>query len=233
MLRPYIICHMTSSSDLKVTGSFLSLTKCEGAIEKYYEINRNYKADAFACGRITMEESFTNGYKPNLSPFKNEKVSREDYIADKNASFFAVSFDRYGNVGWKTSEISDEDPGYDKSHIIEVLLEDTPDENLAYYKSIGVSYIFAGKDKMDIDIALLKLKKLFNIDLLLLEGGSIINTAFNNKGVIDEISLVKADIEAEIDDKPLFERNDLSHFYLEKTIEYNGYTYLNYKKRTV
>ena len=40
MLRPYIICHMTSSSDLKVTGSFLSLTECEGAIEKYYEIKK-------------------------------------------------------------------------------------------------------------------------------------------------------------------------------------------------
>ncbi len=233
MFRPYIICHMTSSSDLKVTGNFLSFPECEGAIEKYYEINRNYKADAFACGRITMESSFTNGFRPDLSSFKNKIIPREDYIADKDASFFAVSFDRHGNLGWKTSEISKEDPGYDKSHIIEVLLEDTPDENLAYYKSIGVSYIFAGKDEMDIDIALFKLKKLFNIELLLLEGGSIINTTFNNKGVIDEISLVKTNIEAENDDKPLFERNDLSHFHLEKTIEYDGYTYLNYKKRTV
>jgi len=224
---------MTASSDMKVTGNFLSLPECEEAIEKYYEINRNFNADAFACGRITMEESFTNGFKPELSCFKGKKILRDDHIADKNASFFAVSFDRHGNVGWKTAKISDNDPGYDNRHIIEVLLEDTPDENLAYYRSIGISYIFAGKEKMDISLALFKLNTIFGIDTLLLEGGSVINTSFRNEDVIDEISLIKADIKADKKDKPLFEGLDLSSYSLEKAIEYNGYTYLNYKKRTV
>ena len=61
MERPYIICHMTMSLDGKVTGNFLSDAACAPATELYYQINRDYKADGFACGRVTMEGSFTGG----------------------------------------------------------------------------------------------------------------------------------------------------------------------------
>ena len=64
MNRPYIICHMVTSLDGKVTGDFLSLPSCEAATEVYYEINREYKdsnLDGFICGRVTMEGSFTGG----------------------------------------------------------------------------------------------------------------------------------------------------------------------------
>lgn len=55
MNRPYIICHMVTSIDGKVTGDFLSRPECEKATEIYYKINRNYKADGFICGRETMQ----------------------------------------------------------------------------------------------------------------------------------------------------------------------------------
>ena len=96
MNRPYIICHMTTSIDGKVTGDFLSAPESEAAVEAYYEINRNYKADAYACGRVTMEGSFTGGFQPDLTVFVDAKVGREDYIADKEAKYFAVAFDRKG-----------------------------------------------------------------------------------------------------------------------------------------
>ncbi len=51
MKRPYIICHMVMSIDGKVTGDYLSRPEAEAAVEHYYESNRNYNADAFACGR--------------------------------------------------------------------------------------------------------------------------------------------------------------------------------------
>ncbi len=38
MNRPYIICHMTTSIDGKVTGSFLSAKESAKAIENYYQI---------------------------------------------------------------------------------------------------------------------------------------------------------------------------------------------------
>lgn len=203
MNRPKVICHMTTSIDGKVTGEFLGMPESERATEIYYEINRAYHADAFACGRVTMESSFTGGWMPDLAAYQDASVPREDYVADRDAKFFAVAFDRQGRLGWKTPCIVDEDPGYDGAHIIEVMLEGVSDAYLAYLREVGVSYIFAGKEEMDIPFALEKLRNLFGIETLLLEGGSIINGAFARSGVIDELSLVIAPVTADAEDKPL------------------------------
>lgn len=204
MNKPYVICHMLISIDGKVTGDFLFDEKCNEGTEIYYKLNRNYKADAFACGRVTMEESFTKKYYPDLNSFKNIDIKFEDFIADNNAKLYAISFDRKGRVGWKKSYIEDDDPGYGNSHIIEVLTTNVDKAYLAYLKSINVSYIFAGDSDIDINIALTKLYKYFNIKTLLLEGGSIINGAFLKANVIDELSLVTVPLLASKEDKPLF-----------------------------
>lgn len=212
-LRPVVICHMMASLDGKVTGEFLNSKKGLQISESYYAVNRMLKGDAFACGRVTMESSFTSYFKPDLSPFCGADVPIEDYIAMKH-DYYAVSFDRLGKVGWTENMIHDEDEGYDNCHIIEILTENTPKEMLAYYKSIGVSYIFAGKDDIDIKLALKKLYSVFGIKKLLLEGGSIINGAFQREDLIDSISLVIAPIIAEKDDKPLFMDSSMSEFRL-------------------
>ena len=217
MNRPHIICHMTMSIDGKVTGDFLSKLECELATESYYQINRDYHADAFACGRVTMEESFTHGYQPDLSGFADVVVQRKDYIADKDAGFFAVAFDRHGRLEWQTEKIIDDDPGYDNAHIIEVLCEDASDAYLAYLQSIGVSYIFAGKEELNLSLALDKLYRVFGIKKLLLEGGSIINGAFERENVIDELSLVVAPIIVGTEGKPLFYESEIQDYTLTET----------------
>ncbi len=230
MKRPYIICHMTQSIDGKVTGAFLGAPKCAGAVDVYYEINRAYKADAFAC-RVTMEGSFTGGFYPDLAEFEGAGVPEGDYIATKDAKFFALSFDRRGRLGWKTSEIVDEDPGYGGAHIIEVLCEGVDRRYLAYLRKIGVSYIFAGGKELDLPLALEKLYTIFGIKRLLLEGGSIINGAFLREGVVDELSLVIAPIVAENGDKPLFTDSTLAGFSLVGAKKHEcGAVWLNYVK---
>lgn len=155
-LRPLVICHMVTSIDGKVTGDFLNSKKGLEVSETYYELNRKLKGDAFDYGRVTMETSFMGDFKPDLSEFSDADIPYEDYIAQKH-HYYAVSFDRHGTVGWTDSRIHDSDPGYDDCHIIEVLSETTPKEMLAYYRKSGVSYIFAGKDDIDINLALNKL----------------------------------------------------------------------------
>ncbi len=229
-LRPVVICHMVTSIDGKVTGDFLFSENGVQVSESYYEINRRLKGDAFACGRVTMESSFTNGFAPELQTFSDADITCEDYIAMKH-DYYAVSFDRLGKVGWSDSKIHDEDDGYNNCHIIEVLTEDTPSEMLAYYKSIGVSYIFAGKDDININIALSKLYKLFGIKKLLLEGGSIINGAFQREGLVDELSLVVAPIVAGKNDKPLFMDSVMSEFrFISAEPLKNGAVWLRYAK---
>lgn len=228
-IRPFIICHMVTSIDGKVTGDFLCSEKGLEVSETYYEINRQLKGDAFACGKVTMESSFTGVFKPDLSEFTGANIPYEDFIAQKH-SYYAVSFDRHGAVSWTDSILHDEDPGYDDCHIIEVLSEDTPQEMLAYYRKLGVSYVFAGKDDIDLNVALNKLYCIFGIKKLLLEGGSIINGAFERENLIDELSLVIAPIVAGENGKPLFENSAMQDFSLSDVkIQSNGSIWLRYR----
>lgn len=229
-MRPYIICHMLTSLDGKVTGDFLALPQLEAATELYYEINRRYAADAFACGRVTMEGSFTGGAAPDLSPYRDACLPREDHIADEDAAFFAVAFDRRGRLGWQSGTIEDPDPGYGGAHIIEVLCEDAADAYLAYLQKVGVSYIFAGKTELDLPLALQKLKDRFGIEKLLLEGGSILDGVFQREGVIDELSLVVAPTVAAGEDKPLFMGSTPEHYALQELSCHGDILWLNYRR---
>lgn len=228
-VRPYIICHMVTSIDGKVTGEFLNKEDCSEAENFYYELHRNAKVDGFACGRITMEGSFTKGYYPDLKAYEGKRVVRNDYVADDFAPFYAVSFDRKGSLGWKDAYIMDDDPGYDNAHIIEVLTERVSDAYLAYLRDMGISYIIAGEKELDLKLALAKLYRSFGIRRLLLEGGSTLNAAFLKEDCVDELSLVTAPL-LEGKGKPLFENSDNVTFVLENhrrmgdTTVYGRYT---------
>ena len=232
MNRPYIICHMVMSIDGKVTGDFLYRPECEKATDIYYQINRDLKCNGFICGRVTMEGSFTQGWYPDLKNYK-PITHKMDYILDIEdlSGFYAVSFDPKGRLGWKSDKIEDEDSGYDKAQIIEVLTEQVDERYLSYLQSKNISYIFAGKDEIDVELALFKLKTIFGIETLLLEGGSIINGSFIRVDVIDELSLVVAPIVADRNDKPLFKDSKLTDFKLAKVSQIDGVVVLNYIKK--
>ena len=189
MNKPYIILHMLLSLDGKVTGDYMKTQLADELCQEYYRINREYKADGFACGRITMEESFTHGKKPNLTKFAGVKVSREDYVA-KVSNFYAVSIDPRGKLGWSSCDIVDEDPGYDKAHVIEVLTQSVSDEYIAFLKEMGISYVFCGDKEINLNLLNEKLFSLFGIKTLLVEGGGVTNGGFLNADSIDEMSLV-------------------------------------------
>ena len=233
-IRPYIICHMLTSIDGKVTGKFLDDKKIEHLIDEYFKIHSEFNANGFACGKNTFMEGFVKDNNVDLSKFKDEKVNKnEDFVYEKisECKFFAVCFDRKGSINWKSNTLKDDLPQYDNSHIIQVMTENVKDEYLAYLKSIGVSYIICGKDDIDINNCLEKLRLKFGIKLLLLEGGSLINGSFNKAGVIDEISLVQVPISAEKDDKPLFYEGNIENYTLENVKPLKNGVYMLYKHK--
>lgn len=230
-MMPHVICHMTISIDGKVTGKFLETPQGLMASDEYYRVHRDFHADAFACGRITMEGSFTGGWYPDLKLFERVSVSRDDHIADPEARFFCVAFDRRGRLGWKTPVIEDDDPGYNGAHVIEVLCEEVKDEYLAWLRSSGISYIFAGRNEMDLSLALSKLGSLFNIRTLLLEGGSVLNGAFAWEGLIDELSLVTAPVTADLDALPLFSKSRMHFWNPESVSDRSGILVSKYSKK--
>ena len=235
MNRPYIICHMVTSIDGKVTGNFLFQPECAAATDIYYRINRELKADGFICGRVTMEGSFTGGFYPDLSqysPVHHDMDLKMDFIVDDLSGFYAVAFDTNGKLGWKSNRIVDPDgdPGYDGAQIIEVLSEEVDERYLGYLEAMEIPYIFAGKNAIDVELSLFKLKHIIGCDTLLLEGGSIINGAFQRAGVVDELSLVVAPTVAGKDSKPLFTDAALENFALVGTKTENGNLVLHYKR---
>ncbi len=205
MDRPKIICHMMTSLDGKVTGSFLELPQARLAEQHYSSQHRAFGAQAFAAGRITMEQSYMDDEYPDLAPFLDATVPAGDYIADRDCPMYAIAFDRKGRIGWKHGYIKDDEEGYNGAHIIEVVTGDAQSTCLAYLRSIGVSYIYADT----IDEAMHKLRKAFDIKLLLLEGGSELNAAFLAEDLVDEISLVQVPVLADTKSKALFQSSEV------------------------
>lgn len=237
MNKPYTILHMLVSVDGKITGDYMNTDIAGTLCEEYYCINREYKADAFACGRITMEGSFTGGSIPDLTPYRGVKIAHEDYVA-KKAEYYAVSIDPHGRLGWYGSEIKDEDPGYDNAHIIEVLTDDISDEYLAFLKDKGISYLFCGKEKIDVNVLNEKLYSLFGIKKLMLEGGGLCDSLFFDADSIDEMSLVVVPlIDGSKTGIDLFTGksadNSIVRSYELKAVEKlsQGGLWINYKKR--
>ncbi len=238
MNRPYIICHMVTSVDGKVTGDFLSCPESGAAVETYYEINREYRkkgAGGFICGRVTMESSFTGGYYPDLSKYEGvEKFLGyymnfwlDDLLED---DFFAIAFDPKGRLGWSSNRIEDDDPGYGGARIVEVLTEQVDPRYLSYLQEKEIPYFFAGETEIDVAFALKVLYGHLSPKSYLLEGGSIINGAFQRAGLIDELSLVVAPVAADKNDKPLFTDSIPASFTLKSAQPQNGTPVLNYKR---
>ena len=151
-------------------------------IKEYEATAATFAADAWMCGRVTMEKDFTKGLAPDLQPVSHP-LDRQDFVADYTADSFAIAVDAHGKLGWKSGHIDDD-------HLISILTEQVSDEYLAYLRKQGVSYLFGGKKELDFALVLDKLGRLFPIKTLLLEGGGHLNGSLLKAGLIDELSLL-------------------------------------------
>ncbi|TWD93408.1 riboflavin biosynthesis pyrimidine reductase [Neobacillus bataviensis] len=190
MERPYIICHMLTSLDGKIIGDYLKDERGAYFTDEYEKIQGRYGCKAWMCGRITMEEHFTFGHQLDLKEDNIPTIPRTDYVANKDAKSYVIAVDPSGKLGWTENSIAPWNEDRSEDHIIEVLTEQVSDAYLAHLKNIGISYIFAGKERLNFTVVMEKLKKLFSIEELMLEGGGFLNGSFLNEGLIDELSLI-------------------------------------------
>ena len=90
----------------------------------------------------------------------------------------------------------------------------------------------AGKEDLNLPLALDKLYRFFRIQKLLLEGGSVINGVFARENMIDELSLVLVPTVAGKDGKPLFYDSILQDYILTQTkLLPDSSVWLNYHKK--
>ncbi len=119
-------------------------------------------------------------------PAEDAPVPRTDHVARTDASGYAVALDARGALDWAARNDIEGD------HVVVVLTEAVPDRHLRRLRAGGQSYLFAGRDSIDFALAVRKLKALFGIERLLVEGGGRINGSMLAAGVIDELSLLLA-----------------------------------------
>lgn len=97
--------------------------------------------------------------------------------------------DPSGKLGWKSNTLT---YGDTTAHVLEVLTGKASNAYKAFLRKLGISYIMAGENALDYELALTKLKELFGIETLMLGGGAALNWSFLQAGMCDEVSVVVA-----------------------------------------
>ncbi|WP_025145978.1 RibD family protein [Pedobacter jeongneungensis] len=227
---PYVICLMMTSVDGKILGEKWGdspqMEQLRGTFEKIHE---KIGIGAWIVGRTTMEKDFTDFAKPVLKK-GHQKIDRNDFVSAHQSKTFAIAIDGKAKLGWEKSTMQGD-------HVITILNESVKDAYLAHLQDIGVSYIFAGKDEINLKTALKKLRNLFAIEKLMLEGGAHINGSFLNEGLIDELhqlllpvadGTIKTSTLFEIDEKA--KKNGATLLKLEKVKQIeNDVLWITYK----
>jgi 2,5-diamino-6-(ribosylamino)-4(3H)-pyrimidinone 5'-phosphate reductase len=181
--RPYVICHMVPSVDGRIVTTNWNLPR--GALAQYELTAGTFAADAWIIGRVSMEPFAGKARIPKRR--EGGRIPRTDFIAKRHSGSYAIAIDPSGKLAWKSNAIDDE-------LVITVLSERVSDDYLAFLQAKGVSYLFGGRTRIDLNSVLHKLAGGFGIRRLLLEGGGKINGSFLAADLVDELSVLIAPI---------------------------------------
>ncbi len=187
--RPYVICHILSSLDGKINGSFMATEATRSLSGEYGRFREEMNADAWLYGTTTTKE-FLGFREPVLE--ENADVPDGDFVVDDKADLYYVSVDVDGEIGWESGRFCNK--GRTEAHVIEILTKATSASYKAYLRKHGVSYLIAGENKLDCKVAMEKLYKLFHIEKVLICGGGLVNWSFLQAGMMDELSLFLAPV---------------------------------------
>ena len=178
MSRPYTICHMMSSIDGRIDCAMTSQIK---GVDEYYKTLDSLNTTARLSGRVTaeLEMALPGKFKPE----KNEQIQKESFSKKKDSQLLDIVVDTNGILLWN------DDSKYERHHLI-ITSEKVTKEYLSYLDSKNISYIVCGKEKIDLKRAMEILHKEFKVERLAIVGGPLINSAFLDLGLLDEISLL-------------------------------------------
>lgn len=184
-MNPKIICHIMSSVDGRLlterwTEPFNGKSKGE-LMGVYAAIGRKLNADAWMFGKNTLQE----GYFPKKfhTSDKTSLAHPIPYLAHKTSSRLFVVIDPDADILYESSAVRGD-------RIVTVLPETAPAAYLEYLQQRDISYLFAGVKGDELNAAMKVLAETFGVETLSLQGGGIIDGAFLQAGLIDELSLV-------------------------------------------
>lgn len=183
-MRPRIICHMVSSVDGRLrlerwTPPVDGMDR-RVASRVYEQVAARLDGQAWIVGRTSMG-AIALGAPRNAIP--SGPIARTTHVGRRQGRKLAVGIDPHGKLHYGKDSTGDE-------HFVAVLAEQVSDAYLAELQEDGVSYLFAGRDGINLQAAVETLGRDFGVETLLLEGGGVTNGAFLKAGLIDELSLL-------------------------------------------
>ena len=180
--RPRVICHMMAAVDGRIVTEGWPLSP-EGR-RQYEQVHEHFDAQGWLCGRVTMEQHFAQGRRSDAEVARRHVGGpREDWIAPGDHDSFAFAVDPDGKLEWESGDI-------DGDHVVTILSERVSDDYLASLRERGVSYLLAGREDVDLPLALDKIGARLGVRTLMLEGGGGINGSMLRAGLVDEVSLL-------------------------------------------
>jgi riboflavin biosynthesis pyrimidine reductase len=180
-MRPYVICHMCTTIDGKILvdrWGRLSHGQTGGAI--FEKTAASFGVNAWLVGTHTMKEFAGKNRRLKRAA---HAVPAGDYIGDAKAGRFAIGADAKAILRFSKNDV-------DGDHVVLLVTKLAPDNYLAHLRSAQVSYLVCGRERLDLGLALNKLRAQFGIRHLMLEGGGTFNGAMLKAGLVDEISQV-------------------------------------------
>lgn len=172
-----IICYMMMSLDGRID---CRMTEKINGSDEYYDILNEYNFDSYISGKITASMHYASGV---YQARNNEEIGISSIYLPIKSKNFSIVADTYGSLKWDSNKIGND-------NLLIILSEKASKEYLNYLKSLNISYIAIGKDKIDLNSVVKILSESLGIEKLGIVGGGNINASFLKCGLIDEISIL-------------------------------------------
>lgn len=176
MNRPYCLCYMIMSLDGRID---CPMTEHLKGSEDYYPILKTLDVPTLVSGRVTAELEMAKPGK--FTPKGGEEIGKPSFKKNSCAEGYDVIVDSKGSLLWGEEQ---------ERPLIILTSEKANVEYLSYLDSLGISWIAAGKDRVDLSPACSILKEEFHVERMAVVGGGNINAGFLKEGLLDEIVIL-------------------------------------------
>lgn len=220
MKKPYIVCHMMTAVDGRID---CAMTEHLPGVQEYYDTLDALDAPTRISGRVTAQLEMASG---TFASAAATPLGQEGFSKAASAAGYEVVIDTHGTLLWDSAE--------DERPLLIVTSEQVSKEYLAYLDGQHISWIAAGKDKVDLPRACEILAEEFGVKRAAVVGGGHINAGFLAAGLLDEVSILigagidgRGGMSAVFDGLPM--DRDVTPLWLTKVQQYaSGAVWLRY-----
>lgn len=180
-MKPYIITHMMASVDGRIDCPMVGQL---GTDEYYIALNRLGKCSKLS-GRVTTVLECPAVEEETAAGATGTPVGHESFSVSRKADEYAIAVDTHGRILWKSNEA-------DGHPVISIVAEEVSKDYLDSLTDQGISWIAAGKGRIDLRRAAEILYEQFGVERLAIVGGGHICGGFLEAGLVDEVSAMVA-----------------------------------------